>query len=561
VRLLDRMVVGSGPCCDLRLHEAGVAHHHALVAVVGGEVAVEPLVPGATWLNGDVLHGRVTVADGDLVSFGEVTFRFVAEMTPAFEAPYSDSPHLTATAPRIEEANDAAEGAPQNAEPSDSVGGAPVSELPLAEVVEIEPLEIEPVLEAPAPPAEPVQVEPRQEAAAEVEPTHVESSPAESAPLSAYRESDAALAERSERVAVDDGSVLEARQPRAAAPAGAGTLYVDDERVTDAMLLEWGVAHQDVEEWVLPDDEIRTGSSAPELPAEAKSHEDGEPPLLTDFDDPDSYKFRFHVTDEARARAPSRVVAAPRPAVEHRPYFAPVVVRQWPAAKRIAIACAAALLVLLPGNAGRDDVRLIGADTAEVGTVERSAALDEGAATTPADTLPADALVAREVPPIGEPPGTSSAFAEAEAQFARGDWLVGGANSAASRYVQVLEQEPSNPVARARLSEIVSRAASDASRAIAAVRFEDARAQLMALESAGALGRMHVLTPEARTQWQVVQLLVAADALLQQRQSQDMAVDNAIDALQKAIQLDPSNQLAAEMLAKAYGLLLTRQRE
>jgi excisionase family DNA binding protein len=67
------MTVGRGAGCDIRLDDPSVAVRHARLARRGRQVTLTSLAaPGSTRVNGRAVTRRV-LADGDVISFGEVT--------------------------------------------------------------------------------------------------------------------------------------------------------------------------------------------------------------------------------------------------------------------------------------------------------------------------------------------------------------------------------------------------------------------------------------------------------------------------------------------------------
>ncbi|HTK98679.1 MAG TPA: FHA domain-containing protein [Pseudomonadales bacterium] len=164
--------------------------------------------------------------------------------------------------------------------------------------------------------------------------------------------------------------------------------------------------------------------------------------------------------------------------------------------------------------------------------------------------------------PANAPTSNSVAtlLSEAAALEAKGQWVTPGQN-AAQRYAQVLETQPDSEVARARLDHIVGGVASDASDMILRQRFEGARRLLEQLSAAIPEDQRALVGKEPRRQWRVVQLLLGADALMQQYRLVGPDDPNAVGLLREALQIDPNNAIADEMLSKAYGLQAERERQ
>jgi pSer/pThr/pTyr-binding forkhead associated (FHA) protein len=74
--------VGRMPDCDLVIDDASVSKHHANVAWDGTEAVVEDLKSSnGTRLNGDPLHMKMAVRDGDTLSFGDAQFCYLTTGT------------------------------------------------------------------------------------------------------------------------------------------------------------------------------------------------------------------------------------------------------------------------------------------------------------------------------------------------------------------------------------------------------------------------------------------------------------------------------------------------
>jgi pSer/pThr/pTyr-binding forkhead associated (FHA) protein len=74
------MLVGSGADCAMRLAFAGIAEHHCELVTQDGQTRVVPLTDAAaTVLNGKQVAGEAPVKPGDLLLFGKIGCRVVAE--------------------------------------------------------------------------------------------------------------------------------------------------------------------------------------------------------------------------------------------------------------------------------------------------------------------------------------------------------------------------------------------------------------------------------------------------------------------------------------------------
>ena len=154
------------------------------------------------------------------------------------------------------------------------------------------------------------------------------------------------------------------------------------------------------------------------------------------------------------------------------------------------------------------------------------------------------------------PDPTTTLLAEAAAFEAKGERV-----NAAQRYVRVLQVQPGSEIARARLDRIVGGVARDASDMILRQRFDSARRSLDQLEVAIPESRRSVVSKDVRDQWRVVQLLLDADALMQQYRLVGPDDPNAVGLLREALRIDPNNAIADEMLAKAHGLQAERAKQ
>lgn len=74
--------VGRMPDCDLVIDDPSVSKHHARIEWDGTEARVEDLKSSnGTRINGDDLHMKMIVRDGDTISFGETQFCYLATHT------------------------------------------------------------------------------------------------------------------------------------------------------------------------------------------------------------------------------------------------------------------------------------------------------------------------------------------------------------------------------------------------------------------------------------------------------------------------------------------------
>ena len=86
IALGPRTRVGRAPDSDLRVDASSVSRHHALIVCGAGSVTVEDLnSTNGIWINDNkALRGKLV--DGDILSIGEVRFRFA--MAPAQYSPH-----------------------------------------------------------------------------------------------------------------------------------------------------------------------------------------------------------------------------------------------------------------------------------------------------------------------------------------------------------------------------------------------------------------------------------------------------------------------------------------
>jgi len=81
--LVRRTRIGRAPGCELRIDSSSVSRHHALLLLGSRDAVIEDL----NSTNGVIVNGRkVTrhlLSDGDMVTIGEVQFRFVVRQAPA----------------------------------------------------------------------------------------------------------------------------------------------------------------------------------------------------------------------------------------------------------------------------------------------------------------------------------------------------------------------------------------------------------------------------------------------------------------------------------------------
>ncbi len=188
-----------------------------------------------------------------------------------------------------------------------------------------------------------------------------------------------------------------------------------------------------------------------------------------------------------------------------------------------------------------------------------------------ASTVPEPAPVAEARAPSPEPAAqplptkapvgsVTKLLSEAAALEDKGQWVTPGQN-AAQRYVRVLQAQPDSATARARLDHIVGGVARDASDMILRQRFDSARRLLDQLAVAVPENARPLVGKDARGQWRVVQLLLDADALMQQYRLVGPDDPNAVGLLREAQRIDPNNAIADEMLSKAYGLQAERDKQ
>ena len=184
-------------------------------------------------------------------------------------------------------------------------------------------------------------------------------------------------------------------------------------------------------------------------------------------------------------------------------------------------------------------------------------------APVPEARAPSPEPAAQPLPTNKTPAAVSSVstlLSEAAALEDKGQWVTPGQN-AAQRYVRVLQVQPDSATARARLDHVVGGVARDASDMIMRQRFDSARRLLDQLAVAVPENARPLVGKDARGQWRVVQLLLDADALMQQYRLVGPDDPNAVGLLREALRIDPNNAIADEMLAKAYGLQAEREKQ
>lgn len=165
-----------------------------------------------------------------------------------------------------------------------------------------------------------------------------------------------------------------------------------------------------------------------------------------------------------------------------------------------------------------------------------------------------------EVVPAVEPPATTL-LDQAAALEAQGRRVSPPGQNAAALYVRALQEEPDSIAARNQLDKIVSAVAHDAGEMILRQRFDGARHSLEQLAAAVPERVRPLIGKEPRGQWRVMQLLLDADVLMQQYKLVGPDEPNAAGLLREALSIDPNNAIADEMLAKARGLQLEREKQ
>ena len=77
-----RTRIGRAPGCELHIDSTSVSRHHALILAGTREAIIEDL----NSTNGVILNGRKVTRqvlnDGDIVTIGEIQFRYVAKPAP-----------------------------------------------------------------------------------------------------------------------------------------------------------------------------------------------------------------------------------------------------------------------------------------------------------------------------------------------------------------------------------------------------------------------------------------------------------------------------------------------
>lgn len=72
------LVIGRAPDCDLQLNDNYLSSRHARVAVDNGDLTMEDLgSTNGTYLNEQLIHGRVLLGRGDVVQVGGILFEVV----------------------------------------------------------------------------------------------------------------------------------------------------------------------------------------------------------------------------------------------------------------------------------------------------------------------------------------------------------------------------------------------------------------------------------------------------------------------------------------------------
>lgn len=69
--------IGRGKENDIVLNDIYASHHHAVISPVHNLYQIEDLQSrNHTYINGNILHGKVFLQNGDIIKIGCVTFRF-----------------------------------------------------------------------------------------------------------------------------------------------------------------------------------------------------------------------------------------------------------------------------------------------------------------------------------------------------------------------------------------------------------------------------------------------------------------------------------------------------
>ena len=526
-RLRRAMVIGSGACCDLCLPEEGVSLHHAILTVEDRDLYVTPLNGAPTRVDGEAVHGRCRLRNGGTLSVGPAKFgvHAVGGATPIVHVDPLGT--VGPTGRRID--------------PSARVK-RDVTSLPEADnrAVDTEDASSWPDT-------------------AMAEPDDVPNWPevAVAGPVVVHAERDAMRAEAKVEPVKAAADVAPAAQdlPQAARPRAARG---PRPRVPVAPAAPAARKDQQVRKDQKKAAAARIERKPELLPTERVPRV--EPP-------PGRVRRAARVRKSAFATAivtavvavilwwmPSgRMERAAKQETGHEQPPAEAAVSPRPSAANTVAATAAntpaatngdvtsALAVHNAAEASGTDVYDAGTNAGHADTAEAHRA-DTNVPS--ADATKANASVA-------------SLLSEGDALYAKGV-LVNGTPNAVQTFVDVLAIAPDQPLARARLDDIVTRIAADASNMILRQRFNGARQMLHRLSVALPEGSKHFVDQKSLDQWRVVELLLTADALMQKYQITEPEHDNAVAVLHEALRLDPQNAIADEMLTKAYGLLAER---
>jgi pSer/pThr/pTyr-binding forkhead associated (FHA) protein len=81
------MTIGREPSSDIVLTDRSVSGHHAVVRLVAGEWVIADLDSrNGTWINGQAIVSDTSISERDIVQFGAVRLRLLAN-----ESQFGDS--------------------------------------------------------------------------------------------------------------------------------------------------------------------------------------------------------------------------------------------------------------------------------------------------------------------------------------------------------------------------------------------------------------------------------------------------------------------------------------
>ncbi len=531
-RLRRAMVIGSGTCCDLCLPEEGVSLHHAILTVEDRDLYVTPLNGAPTRVDGEAVHGRCRLRNGGSLSVGPAKFgvRAVGGATPIVHVdPLADvSPARRIDLPALVK-RDVTPTAEHDVVPAVETDDA--SSWPDAAMAASDDAPNWPEVAVAGPDA------------INVEPDATRAEAKKVAPAKARAD-----------VAPAAQEMPQTARPRAA----------HGPRRREQVAPAAPVAQKD--------HNAPKGHNAPKDQNARKDQKraaaariERKPALLPTERVPRVEPPRGRVRRAARVRRSALATAIVTAVV--------AVVLWWTPSGRMELASMLDRAQEQPSAAATVSPRPSTSSTVAVtkGDVTPALAVDNAAGASDTDVNDADANASgtdvteanradtnvRGTDATKANGSIAPLLSQGDALYAKGV-LVNGTPNAVQTFVDVLAVAPNQPLARARLSDIVTRVAADASTMILRQRFNGARQLLHRLSVALPQASEHFVDQKSLDQWRVVELLLSADALMQKYQITAPEHDNAVEVLHEALRLDPQNAIADEMLTKAYGLLAER---